>query len=100
MLKVRIGDSKALFQHAYAGALCLFLLALTVVAGNVAHLHILAADHLKPSSGAPGAAAGQVFFAVDDTEPEPFLDFMEPILKAKGYRAPPKSRMSVLRSLC
>lgn len=68
-LNVRLGSGKARFSHVFSG--------------NVAHAHILAAEHL--ASGSP--VAGQVYF-ITDHEPENFFDFMEPFLKAMGISPP------------
>lgn len=58
MLKLRIGDSSAKFQHSFVGVLLVVAVLCSLRSGNVAHLHLLAADNLRPTaSGAAGNSA-------------------------------------------
>ncbi|KAL3857755.1 hypothetical protein ACJMK2_012395 [Sinanodonta woodiana] len=64
----RVGDGKALFQAAYVG--------------NTAWVFICADKALKQRH----ELGGEVFYTPDDTLPQNTFDFMEPYLKARGYR--------------
>ncbi len=68
--KVRLGDGSARFSHAYSE--------------NVAHAHVLAAQHLYPGS----RAAGQAYFIGDHYPARNFFDFMEPYLDALDLPVP------------
>jgi nucleoside-diphosphate-sugar epimerase len=67
---VRLGSGRARFSHAYSE--------------NVAHAHVLAAQHLFPGS----RVAGRVYFIGDHYPPGNLFDFMEPYLQALGYPVP------------
>jgi nucleoside-diphosphate-sugar epimerase len=69
-LPMRIGNGSSRFQHVYVG--------------NVAHAHVLALHDLL--SDQP-RSAGQAYF-ITDTEAADFLDHLEPIVSALGYRLP------------
>ena len=68
--KIRLGSGKARFSHAYSE--------------NVAHAHILAAEHLFPGS----RVAGRPYFIGDHYPADNFFDFMEPYLEALGLPVP------------
>lgn len=76
-LNIRLGDGKAKFSHVFSG--------------NVAHAHILAAEHLTPDS----PVAGQVYF-ITDHDTGNFFDFMIPYLEAMGI---PPPRISIPRGV-
>jgi nucleoside-diphosphate-sugar epimerase len=67
---VKLGNGSARFSHVYAG--------------NVAHAHILAAEHLEPDS----CVSGECYFITDHEPPENFFTFLEPILERLGYPLP------------
>lgn len=74
-LSARPGNGKAKFEHVYVG--------------NVAHAHLLALRALELRNP---EVCGRAFFITDDSPAVNFLDFMEPIVEAVGYRLPPRSR--------
>jgi nucleoside-diphosphate-sugar epimerase len=65
-LNIRLGSGSAKFSHVYSE--------------NVAHAHVLAAEHLQPGS----RVAGQTYF-VTDHDPENLFDFMAPFLAELGF---------------
>ncbi|MFY9814194.1 MAG: NAD-dependent epimerase/dehydratase family protein [Dehalococcoidales bacterium] len=71
-LNIRLGNGKAQFSHIFAG--------------NAAHAHILAAEHLAPDS----PTAGQIYF-ITDHDPVNFFDFMTPFLEQLGIPVPKRS---------
>ncbi len=68
--KIRLGDGRACFSHAYSE--------------NVAHAHVLAAAHLFPGS----PVAGQTYFIGDHYPAHNFFDFVEPYLRGLGLPVP------------
>ncbi len=72
-VSMRLGDGSAKFSHAYSE--------------NVAHAHILAAEHLGPRE----VAAGQAYFVCDHYPADNLFDFMEPFLRALGLPVPTRS---------
>lgn len=68
-VNIRLGDGKACFSHLFAG--------------NAAHAHILAAEHLYPGS----PVAGQFYF-ITDHDTGNFFTFMNPFLEALGIPLP------------
>jgi nucleoside-diphosphate-sugar epimerase len=68
-MNIRLGNGKARFSHVYSG--------------NVAHAHILAAEHLSPDS----PVAGQIYF-ITDHDTGNFFDFMNPFLTSMGIPLP------------
>jgi nucleoside-diphosphate-sugar epimerase len=70
---VRLGSGSARFSHVYVG--------------NVAHAHILAAQHL----GGNSPVSGRCYFITDHTPAENFFTFMEPFLERLGLPLPRKS---------
>jgi nucleoside-diphosphate-sugar epimerase len=68
--KLRLGDGSACFSHAYSE--------------NVAHAHLLAAEHLFPGS----KPAGQTYFIGDHYPAHNFFDFMDPYLQALDLPVP------------
>jgi sterol-4alpha-carboxylate 3-dehydrogenase (decarboxylating) len=76
-LNIRLGNGSAKFSHVYSE--------------NVAHAHVLAAEHLHPGS----RMAGQAYF-VTDHEPENLFDFMAPFLAELGF---PPARLRIPYSL-
>jgi sterol-4alpha-carboxylate 3-dehydrogenase (decarboxylating) len=70
---LRLGNGSAKFSHVYSE--------------NVAHAHILAAQHLWPGSD----AAGQAYFICDHFPAENLFDFMEPYLRALHLPVPRRS---------
>jgi nucleoside-diphosphate-sugar epimerase len=71
--KLRLGDGSARFSHAYSE--------------NVAHAHLLAAEHLYPGAN----VAGQAYFIGDHYPARNFFDFMEPYLEALDLPVPRRS---------
>jgi nucleoside-diphosphate-sugar epimerase len=68
--RIRLGDGTARFSHAYSE--------------NVAHAHVLAAEHLFPGS----PVAGQTYFIGDHYPAHNFFDFVEPYLRELGLPVP------------
>jgi len=68
--RVRLGDGRARFSHAYSE--------------NVAHAHLCAAAHLFPGS----RVTGQAYFIGDHYPAQNFFDFMEPYLETLGLPVP------------
>jgi nucleoside-diphosphate-sugar epimerase len=68
-VNIRLGDGKAQFSHLFAG--------------NAAHAHIMAAEHLQPGS----PVAGQFYF-ITDHDAGNFFTFMNPFLEALGIPVP------------
>jgi nucleoside-diphosphate-sugar epimerase len=71
-INIRLGNGKAQFSHVFAG--------------NAAHAHILAAEHLAPNS----PVAGQIYF-ITDHHTGNFFDFMNPFLEQLGIPLPKRS---------
>jgi nucleoside-diphosphate-sugar epimerase len=71
-LNIRLGNGQAQFSHIFAG--------------NAAHAHILAAEHLTPDS----PVAGQIYF-ITDHDAVNFFDFMTPFLEQLGIPVPKRS---------
>ncbi len=68
--KIRLGNGKARFSHAYSE--------------NVAHAHILAAERLLPGS----QVAGRPYFVGDHYPADNFFDFLEPFLQELDLPVP------------
>lgn len=73
-LPLRLGNGQARFQHVYVG--------------NVAHAHVLALEDLLSEQP---RSAGEAYFVTDDADAVGFLEHLEPMVTALGYRLPSRS---------
>lgn len=73
LLRFRMGDGRARFQHVYVG--------------NVAHAHLVAARDLLADRS---RAAGEIYLATDHPARN-FFEFLAPIVEGVGFRMPARS---------